>query len=163
MNDNNLNNNNIDSNFQNGTYRATSNLNTAIENPQVNIGNAMGINIQENGYNNKNTTDNNSTNMNNNFANSAYNTNINYQQPNIENMPNNNQNSASNYQNTTSNNDTTNQKYSYEPTINKNKKSNNTISNIIHSKEAKIMIFIVFILILFLLIMPYIYDMLIKL
>ena len=39
--------NNFDSNTQNvGTYRATTNLNTAIENPQVSINNAVDVNIQ---------------------------------------------------------------------------------------------------------------------
>ena len=47
MNDNNLNNN---SNKVN-TYRATSNLNTAIENPQINVNSATGINIKNSNNN----------------------------------------------------------------------------------------------------------------
>jgi len=43
MNDNELNNNSSNVN----TYRAMSNLNTAIENPQINMNSAMGVNIKD--------------------------------------------------------------------------------------------------------------------
>ena len=75
MNDNNLN-NNIGNNSQDSTYHATSNLNTAIENPQANIGSATRINIQDN--------INLETNNNNNNINNINNENITYQ-PNIMN------------------------------------------------------------------------------
>lgn len=47
MNDNNLNfNNNGNDNYNGDTYRATTNLNVAIENPQADINSATGVNIQ---------------------------------------------------------------------------------------------------------------------
>ena len=42
MNDNDLKNNTQ----ENNTYHATSNLNTAIENPQINMNSAVGVNIK---------------------------------------------------------------------------------------------------------------------
>lgn len=143
MNDNNLNNN---SNKVN-TYRATSNLNTAIENPQINVNSATGINIKNsnnNYYADAKQTD--SKFLNNDIPNST--------ETNIDNYLNNdnNNNFNSNYQTPTNN-------YSYEPVMQKKKRANdNPISNLIHSKEFKTLIFIIFILVLFILIMPYIYD-----
>lgn len=50
-----MNENDINDNTQQGnTYRATTNLNTAIENPQVNINSAVGVNIQNVDNNNAN-------------------------------------------------------------------------------------------------------------
>lgn len=143
MNDNNLNNN---SNKVN-TYRATSNLNTAIENPQINVNSATGINIKNsnnNYYADAKQTD--SKFLNNDIPNRT--------ETNIDNYLNNDNNNDfnSNYQPTTNN-------YSYEPVMQKKKRANdNPISNLIHSKEFKTLIFIIFILVLFILIMPYIYD-----
>ena len=49
--------------------------------------------------------------------------------------------------------------YTYEPVMQEKKvKKENVISSLLHSKEFKAIIFIVFILCLFLLVMPYIYD-----
>ena len=159
MNDNNLNNNNLNDNKVN-TYRATSNLNTAIENPQINVNSATGVNIKDSGYNNyaENNINNNSNFLNNNFNQSNNNINSSNNVISSSNndisskyVPTNNDNNHNSYSNQSTEN------YSYQPVM-KEKKENGTLSNTIHSKEFKIMIFIVFILVLFLLLMPYIYD-----
>ena len=149
MNDNNLNSNTTNNN----TYKATSNLNTAIENPQINVNSATGVNMQDLGYNNY---ANNNVPLNNNsqFLNNSYN----------------NQEEVNNYNNNFSNNNVSdsNQRqiqsesegsFTYEPVLQEKKiKKENVMSGILHSKEFKAIIFIVFILCIFLLVMPYIYD-----
>lgn len=154
MDDNNLNNNNLNNNKVN-TYHATSNLNTAIENPQINVNSATGINIKDSGYNNyaENNINNNTNFLNNNF--NQPNNNINQTSDNdisSKYVPNNDYNNYNSYSNQNTEN------YSYEPVMKEKKKEKNALSGTIHSKEFKVMIFIVFILILFLLLMPYIYD-----
>lgn len=143
MNDNNINNNSN----KVGTYRATSNLNTAIENPQINVNSATGINIKNS--NNNNYADfkqNDSTFLNNNIENTTDKVVENYL-----NSENNINDFNSNYQVPKS--------YSYEPVMQKKQRANeNALSNLIHSKEFKTLVFIIFILVLFILLMPYIYD-----
>lgn len=156
MNDNNLANNSFNNN-NNNTYHATSNLNTAIENPQINVSSATGVNIKDSGYNNyaENNINNNSNFLNNNF-NQTTNDIPQSNSSDIQNkyIPTNNDNNY-NY-NSYSNQNTEN--YSYEPVMKEKKKEKNALSSTIHSKEFKIMAAIVFILVLFLLLMPYIYD-----
>ena len=155
MNDTNLNKNSENPN--NNTYHATTNLNTAIENPEINMGSVTGINI----------ADNNNSNIQNN--NSFDNLNVNPKAPNQNYQINNNQLQTPNFSDYSSEYETNfyntnddNQHYSYEPIIQEKKNNANSISNIIHSKEAKLMVFILLILIIFLLIIPYIYDFLVK-
>lgn len=180
MNDNNLNNN--DNNV--GTYHATTNLNTAIENPQMNVNSATGINIKnmeyssyaDNGGNNNysnnysNDYSNNYSNnqvensMGNSFSDSTVNHSI--SQNNVGfNEQNDNLSSASVKDENISNNDyqsysnQINPSYSYEPVMKEKKRADdNALSELIHSKEFKVMVFIIFILVLFILVMPYIYD-----
>ena len=78
MNDNDLR-NGFDNNGSNNdnTYRATTNLNTAIENPNVNINSVMGVNIQD-------VEMNNSSNLNNSYEVNQNNPNYNQSQNNLE-------------------------------------------------------------------------------
>lgn len=155
MNDTNLNKNSENPN--NNTYHATTNLNTAIENPEINMGSVTGINI----------ADNNNSNIQNN--NSFDNLNVNPKAPNQNYQINNNQLQTPNFSDYSSEYETNfyntnddNQHYSYEPIIQEKKNNASSNSNIIHSKEVKLMVFILLILIIFLLIIPYIYDFLVK-
>ena len=189
MNDNELMNN---SNNQTvGTYRATSNLNTAIENPQINIGSAVGVNIQDvhnddistlsNDYQNNTLSSNdfnNSTLMSDNLNNNQNNTNnlnVNsYTQSvsnNVQNYDNSgeqvdqavtsfiNSNNASNSVNSYENNDNTfvtnSAKVVYEPTLEEKKMAGYKFSI---PKELKVMFFIVFVLFIFIMAIPGIYD-----
>lgn len=80
MNDNNLNfNNNGNDNYNGDTYRATTNLNVAIENPQADINSATGVNIQNadsnfvmNSIMNSNNLNNNSMDSTNLYNNSGF-------------------------------------------------------------------------------------------
>lgn len=152
------------------TYHATTNLNTAIENPQVNINNAMGMNIQ-NIDENRNTSFDNSYNINqninmnnnqvtnyssenyesNNFANSSMNANNIEAQSKF--ISGDNSGMMDNNASLVNNNQVS--KVSYEPTL-KEKKKPKTGFEV--SKELKVMIFIVFILFLVILVIPYVYD-----
>lgn len=151
-----MNGNNLDNNSNNNdtsTYRATSNLNTAIENPQINVNSATGVNMQDLGYNNY-ANNNNNLNNNSQFLNNSYNNQgeVNDYNDNITSPVNDSFNSNQSQ----SENDGS---YTYEPVMQEKKvKKENVISSLLHSKEFKAIIFIVFILCLFLLVMPYIYD-----
>ena len=153
---NNLDDNNVQNN--NDTYRANQNLNTAIENPQINIDNVNSINIKDVEFNNMATIDNpdnNSNNINNNFDNNINqnDNNLNFNQPEEQQIETENETT---YEPSTQNNNTN---YSYEPITNSKKRTDeNAISSLIHSKEFKVTVFIIFILVMFLLVMPYIYD-----
>ncbi|MBR3162215.1 MAG: hypothetical protein IKF19_05745 [Bacilli bacterium] len=144
-------------NENNTRYKATTNLNTAIENPQINVNNATDVNVQDLGYNNYVAQNNNT---NDEFISNNYSTSTNNDMP----ETNLNQNIDSNLNDTNyiSNNNyniSNNNSYSYEPTIEEKKVDNeNFISHLLHSKEFKALIFILLILCLFLLLMPYIYD-----
>ena len=151
-----MNENNLDNNSNNNdtsTYRATSNLNTAIENPQINVNSATGVNMQDLGYNNY-ANNNNNLNNNSQFLNNSYNNQgeVNDYSDNITSPVNDSFNSNQSQ----SEDDGS---YTYEPVMQEKKvKKENVISSLLHSKEFKAIIFIVFILCLFLLVMPYIYD-----
>ena len=151
-----MNENNLDNNSNNNdtsTYRATSNLNTAIENPQINVNSATGVNMQDLGYNNY-ANNNNNLNNNSQFLNNSYNNQgeVNDYSDNITSPVNDSFNSNQSQ----SEDDGA---YTYEPVMQEKKvKKENVISSLLHSKEFKAIIFIVFILCLFLLVMPYIYD-----
>lgn len=160
MNDNNLNNN--------VKYKATSNLNTAIENPEINVNNATDVNVQgleNNNYflNNNQEEDNELiNNYNENIDNNLNNINSNSNQEDYNNYATNNNiandtNAEKNIENNYITNNNTN--YTYEPTLSKKKiGKENFVSNLLHSQEFKALIFIVLILCIFLLVMPYIYD-----
>ena len=154
MNDNELNN-------STSRYKATSNLNTAIENPQINVENATDINVQNLGYNNIVSSNNNS---NSEFINNHYsseNTNdttnnisTNNSAMNINSNINENPQITTNAYSVNNNID-----YKYEPTLEEKKVDNeNFFSNLLHSREFKALIFILLVLCLFLLTMPYLYD-----
>ncbi|MBQ8681848.1 MAG: hypothetical protein IJ509_02950 [Bacilli bacterium] len=167
------------------TYHATSNLNTAIENPQVNINSAMGVNLQngDSNYNVNQDLVNNVANFNNgydinqnqfssNFNTNQYDTSQNFNVVNDEVgtsqygnvgshsqfIPNTNDtigNDVSLYNNEDFSNNEHLDNVKYEPTMVEKKKPD---SGFKLSKEFKIMMVIVFILILFVLVMPYVYD-----
>lgn len=171
-----MNGNEIDNNASSkNTYHATSNLNTAIENPQANIDSAIDVNIKNtevtssndqfnnqfgmdsNGYFQSNGANNysNLNGMNNqvdsgNFSHSDYSeNNTNYNSSNsIESSSN-----ASSSLNVTSGGS---ENGMYQPVMEKNKRNDKKAFKV--SREFKIMIFVVFILVLFILVMPYIYD-----
>ncbi len=141
-------------------YHATSNLNTAMENPQVNINSAMGVNIQSAtnqnfddrpNYDFASTVPDNFTSFDNNqnFQSNLDNQTVNQFIPNTS-----VQSTESNYSydDKSSHLD---EETSYEPVM-ENNKGNSSKFKI--SRELKIVIFIVFILVIFILIMPYIYD-----
>lgn len=173
-----------DGQVNNNTYRATSNLNTAIENPQININSAMGVNIKDvgidnyaninnmdfsNNYSNDNIDNNFSNTFNqfdavapNQFDNFSFNENIDKTtvQANsqfISNDDSKNMSSQQNISNYEVNNslNVPNKKVSYEPVVHEKKRQSKAVAI---PKELKIMLFIIFILFIFILIMPYIYD-----
>ena len=167
MNDNEL-------NFQknDNVYQATTNLNTAIENPNVDIDSATNINIENNlnsmiYSNNLNTVEDNNYNtnvvdMNNNF-NSNVVSNDALEQSSNQNLFVNNGNF--NVENNQSNidfgtdiiiqNDKTSNKVSYLTTI---KKKNKPSSGLVVPNEVKAMVVIIVILLMALFVIPYVYD-----
>jgi len=165
MNDNNINNNSENPNTTN-VYHATTNLNTAIENPQINMGSATGVNIEDNNANSNQNEQNNfilnapnqniqTNQISNNFIDNQSkienNTNLGQQTPNFSDY-------SSEYETSFYDTSDNNQYYSYEPILQEKKNNANKKLNIIQTKEAKLMVFIILILIIFLLIIPYIYD-----
>lgn len=149
MNDNEL-------NFKNNTniYHASTNLNTAIENPNVDIDNATDVNIQNNL---NNTLFNDSSNI---FISNDYDRNISSSNifiPNVsqDNLINdgNNQNNV-NFNNTFDNGVVEN-KVNYVPTIKKKKKPS---SGLVLPNEVKAMVVIIVILLIVLFVIPYVYD-----
>lgn len=177
----------VNDNSQINTYRATTNLNTAIENPQINMNSAVGVNIKNVDSNNLATTNfSNDTLLNNQFNNDYgslgnnhvdnsfnFSQNVDYQantsiQKSVSSFDNTDRSTSyvdnSNYTGNTNqfinNNEThfvpTNDGVSsYEPTLEEKKRPS---SGIKISRELKILFFIVFILFIFILLMPYIYD-----
>lgn len=153
MNGNRLNSN--DNNNDTSTYKATSNLNTAIENPQINVNSATSINIQ--GLNNNDNVDTNNDYIDNSIDNDYPHLNNSYNNQVSRNISNDNVNFSTNY--ATAFDKKSSDSYTYEPVMKEKKmKKDNLISSLFHSKEFKVIIFIIFILCLFLLVMPYIYD-----
>lgn len=188
------------------TYHATTNLNTAIENPQINMNSAMGVNIQNTEEDIHSSFMNNTSDYDNNLVNNSnYNTSQNVIDNNINNynvdqnqfnssftlnnsqvdnsqafstntisdgmtngpdmdninnsyqsqfIPNTN-NDVSYGNETFSDDNKINRHVSYEPTLKEKKKRG---SGFEVSKEFKVMLFIVFILFLFILVIPYVYD-----
>ena len=166
MNDNNL---KYEANRQN-IYRATSNLNTAIENPEVNISGAVGINIQNsdsdlnNDYNRQSIANNSYNVPDNQFVDVKQEVSS-FLQNNIKLDDELNNNNQINIENVVSDNrvndiNLSNNKINYEPTLNKKKKPS---SGLMLSNEVKMMAVIIFVLLIFLFIIPYIYDILSKL
>ena len=168
MNDNDFMNSNSS---EKNTYRATPNLNTAIENPQINMNSAVGVNIKS---------------VDSNKAAPSYEDGVNYSSYQVENSVNYSETSQSNLNSQFYNQNFSNQKVDevyqtkkensqfiptnsemnyeptfgtdnvgYEPTMKENKRHD---KESVLSREFKVLLFIVFILFVFLLIMPYIYD-----
>lgn len=141
------------------TYRATTNLNTAIENPQINMNSAVGINIKDVGPNNlANDRFSNDNMVNTSFSNNIVSTDINntYDQTSYttENQFITNTTSVGgNYSQDVT--PSFHEEVSYEPTMEEKKEKNNRF---VIPRDFKIMLFIVFILFIFILVMPYIYD-----
>lgn len=184
-------------NDNSNAYHATTNLNTAIENPQVSINSAIGVNIQDldnsnsftndyagnQGFNNDVQLNQNSDFINNQFINNNQNFSGSQKlySPGSDNEINvggqstvqdnntdsqymfinngNNLGSVSDV-NATLNNEQSiesssiNNNVTYEPTLKQKKKPR----GLMVSKELKVMIFIVAILLLFIFVVPYIYD-----
>ena len=172
---------------ENNTYRATSNFNTAIENPQINMNSAVDINIKDvvssNDIYNVNLNNSVPNNFNNNFSNNDTTSNFNITTNNPQfnmnnvnevNINDNNSNRINdinfggsqfipnnNLVNNVSNEDNSQYGYVpvdddavYEPVMQENKKK----EKFVIPRELKVMIFIVFILFVFILVTPYIYD-----
>lgn len=170
-----------DGSSEKNTYHATSNLNTAIENPQINMNSVVGVNIKN--------VDPNSVNLSN-VSNDNYSP---YQEENLvnnnefentstkpldlnsefydQNVSNQNVNAVYQPEKVTSQFIPTpsemnyepivgNDNVSYEPTMQEKKRRDKKFRV---SREFKMILFIVFILFIFLLIMPYIYDFMQKL
>ena len=194
-----MDNNDVSSNSN--QYRATTNLNTAMENPQINMNSAMGLNLDSNNQlsqSNDNAVQNTSfddeeyhatSNLNtgadyselgqsnhmefdNNFqqdgvdidpfSSQLSNSNVNnFEVENSENTSSTNLNYQSgnsfipNVEQVNSNYNTVEQGVAYQPVMEKNKKS---VKKITLSRELKGTFFVVFILAIFVLLMPYIYD-----
>lgn len=159
------------------TYRATANLNTAIENPQVNINGAMDVNLGNNqNINNVNlnqefgveqSINNNPSVMNNevNFVNTQS---MNFGTNNSFNLENGNVSGEnmfiSDSANIGSNNsndtfidleDNKNDKDVYKPAFKQKKKP---LFGIEVSREIKAMMFIIFVLLVVVFVIPYVYD-----
>ena len=143
-------------------YRATTNLNTAIENPDVTINTATDVNIQSvNNYNQTVSDDGSLDNNINDIALGLENNNLSAQyvdSPTNQFIPGNVQVDVkrdvlgvSEEVNTLNDSE----KVSYEPTIKAKKKPSKKVSV---SKEVKAMSVIIFILLMFVLVIPYIYD-----
>lgn len=149
-----MNKNELNYGNNNNVYRATTNFNTAIENPNVDIDRAIDVNIGENvddinvSFNN-NISSSFDNGINNNQ--SVYiNTNIDMKQSNynVVNDINNNDFSVVNEKVENSN-------VKYEPTLKKKKKPSDGLEI---PKEVKAMMKIIFILLIFMFVVPYIYD-----
>lgn len=150
--------NNSDSNV--GVYKATTNLNTAIENPNIDVDSAMGVNIQNSQF--SSTFDN--------SGNLGFNNNANLTDDNFHTNENVSINDSSYTQGGTSNNtwlndnnsssvsNTVSEEVNYEPVYEKKEVKLDTKENAFSSKELKMVIFIVFLLLIFILILPYLYD-----
>lgn len=157
MNDNEF--NDVNNDLGNGTYHATTNLNTAIENPKINMNSAVGVNIedvQSSNYVASNlitSNDNANLDVNSQFNHQTF-TGESSNSVEISNSSDSEQ-SASNFIPTGGNNHVDSvDRVVYEPTMEENKRHEKfTIS-----REIKILMFIVAILFVFLLLMPYIYD-----
>lgn len=160
-------------NLQNNAnvYQATTNLNTAIENPNVDIDNATSINIQNNlnsmiYSNNLNTVVDNNYNtnvvdMNNNFKSNVFssdvlgpNTSQNFFINDGNNNFDNNQNNVD-FNNNNVDNNVVDNIVSYAPTIKKKKKPT---SGLVLPNEVKAMVVIIVILLVVLFAIPYVYD-----
>lgn len=193
---------------QKNTYRATSNLNTAIENPQINMNSAVDVNIKNvnsvdntNKIYSSNLSDVGSFSNNQSFENKdfilnensvsnqsfdVYSSNLDYNRSidsfsdDSSNWSNNSQgvteglvdSQTNNFQGDLTDNNSGSKFISdsfssnsvvskddrvvYEPTMNEKKKHPNEKFKI--SQEFRVMIFIVFILFIFILVVPYIYD-----
>lgn len=177
-----------DDSNQRNTYRATSNLNTAIENPQININSAVGVNIKsvdsvnviddanfsnfENNDSFHSFQDNQSFDVNSNSSFQKVQTDLREQnllsngsfgteQNNSHFMP---TDSKSNVGSSVEESSKVNSEYvatsfdeqvNYEPAIQEKKKHGVSFKI---TREFKVMLFIVFILFVFILIVPYIYD-----
>lgn len=166
MNENDL----VNNTSKKNTYRATTNLNTAIENPQINMDSVVGVNIKD--IEDSGLVDNSDsitlgkefdTYDSSNVSNYSFQPEQNIQSVDsqLDYLINNETNSNSNYNSTIDKVDyvpTTenmNDNVVYEP-IMKEKKNHDKKFTI--SREFKVIIFIVFILLIFILLVPYIYD-----
>ena len=187
MNDNDLMNNNSASSTN--TYRATKNLNTAIENPRINMISAVDINIKDVGVNNSADTNSFSSVSFDPYSSNMVNTNLNVS-PALESSFSSNNftvkedtslnegNNNIQFDGTSTNLGTNNQfvteslksdssevdnqytpslndsNVEYEPTL----KEKKTQKEFTFPRELKILLFIVLILVIFILLIPYIYD-----
>jgi hypothetical protein len=168
---------NFKTNNQDNVYKATVNFNTAFENLDANINNAVGVNIQEsddiqnfngninvqNFNGNLNQVEiNNQVSDNNFYNNDLYSNNFVNVQNNTVNVDNNVANMQNNTVNVYNNIETSdnsviqdNKNINYVPTMKKKKKPS---SGIMISKEVKVMAVIVFVLLIVVFVIPYIYD-----
>lgn len=193
-----MNDNQLNHGERQDTYRATTNLNTAIENPQVNINSAIGVNIQNadtthftnDSFSNNSSFDNNmnqfgmnanddtdsnrfavNDSIHTNIDSSSYNNNMNHNSYN-DNVYTDNFSSqvSSNVDGSMSHlgnqfimggNEKSDEEFTsydtaiYEPTLEEKKRQKKGITI---PSELKVLIFIVFILLIFILLMPSIYD-----
>ena len=140
------------SNSSVGVYKATANLNTAMENPNIDVSSATSVNIQDNqSYNN-----------------SAFNGNISYENSfNVNNTVNVNNDNIVNDIVINSNSvskDNIGSSDNYEPVYEKKEvESTSSKGKIFKSRELKLVIFITFSLFIFILLLPYLFDLFNKL
>lgn len=174
MNENDLMNNDTS---ERGTYHATTNLNTAIENPQINMNSVVGVNIKNVDATIANSYDD----SNDNYINYQNENMVNYNNSAMLNLEDNHQDFTTSVDNSMNNSNLNiknsqfipnHQEVSYEPTFGKGsnvsyeptmEEKKRPDSNLKISREFKMVLFILFILFIFLLIIPYIYDFLQKL
>ena len=135
-----------------GSYKVTGNLNTAIDNPNIDVDNVTGINIQNNQYvdssiiNNNISPDNTLVNDNinngvNNYIENVSNTNV------TSNVVSNNSDNSYNY----------NASDDYDAVYEK-KEVSDTSSKKNATKELRLVIFIAFLLLIFILLLPSLFD-----
>ena len=153
-----------------GVYKATTNLNTAIENPNIDVDSATGINIQNNQFNNNDTFNNNYSFDSNFQSNYDVNSNsFNSKQVNDGTSVLTDRNvgvssdvstvsSNASWLNENTNVSNDNEEANYEPVYEKKEAKGEGKLNFLKSRELKMVVFIAFLLLIFILLLPYLYD-----
>ena len=146
-----------ESNSSVGVYKATSNLNTAMENPNMDVSSATSVNIQDNQIYNNSAFNSNNSNV------TSFNVSSDINVSNIDDdiVKNKIQNTILSNSNSFENNNVINEISSenYEPVYEKKEvESTSSKKGILNSRELKLVVFISFSLFIFILLLPYLFD-----
>lgn len=166
MNDDNLLNNSTN---DNQTYHATKNLNTAIENPTINMNSAVGVNIKDVEANTFYDDRFSNSNDSGSYSDGSAHSDSNLNSYDLSSFPSNSVEPSTSSQISTNNTqfvpnfvpnennfntDNVDERVVYEPTLEEKKRHNKFMV----PRELKILVFIAFILFIFILLVPYVYD-----